>query len=257
MSAETIIKSEARNILKNNFVSAVIAFLIVLLPVFMIDGATTAISCAILNLSLDEEISSVLIFSIGYPLEFIAGYLLSPVLNGYIRAFYNAAYTEKIDLKDVFYYFSSERYRDTLRLNIQYTLRMILPVILLYLPLMIFDIICSTTESDFYGSVLYNNIYFILAALSTIAATLYSLRYFTLFTVGIDYPQLTTQQAFEYNKYIMKYRIHSATKLIFSFTPWILLSLLVLPLFYVVPYITQSLCVSAKWMTKAAIAKES
>ena len=51
----------------------------------------------------------------------------------------------------------------------------------------------------------------------------------------------------------MKNRTGSAAKLIFSFTPWILLCLLILPMLYVIPYMTQSLCVSAKWMTKAAL----
>ena len=51
----------------------------------------------------------------------------------------------------------------------------------------------------------------------------------------------------------MKQRTGDVAKLIFSFTPWMLLGLLVLPLLYVIPYITQSLCVSAKWLTKSAL----
>lgn len=253
MSAEAIIKSEARKVLKNNYVSAVMAFLIVLLPVYMINGATTAISCAILNFALDEKVLSILIFCIVYPLEFIAGYLLSPVINGYIRAYYKAAYTDKIELKDVFYYFSAEHYGKALRLNIQFIIRILLPAILLYFPLIIFENVSFCINTDFYGSVLYNNFYFIFAVLSTISVTLYSLRYFTLFTVSVDNPQFAPRQVFEYNRFIMQYRTGSAAKLIFSFTPWMLLGLLVLPLFYIIPYMTQSLCVSAKWMTKAAL----
>ena len=82
---------------------------------------------------------------------------------------------------------------------------------------------------------------------------MYSLRYFTVFTVSADNPDFSPKQVFQYNKYIMKNRTGSAAKLIFSFTPWILLCLLILPMLYVIPYMTQSLCVSAKWMTKAAL----
>ncbi|MBQ6411983.1 MAG: DUF975 family protein [Ruminococcus sp.] len=253
MSPEAIVKAQARNILKQNYVKAIVAMLIVLLPFYMIDGATTAISCAIMNLISDEQVSTAVIYSIGYPVELIAGYLLSPVINGYVRAYYKAAYTNSIELRDVFYYFGAGRYGNALSLNIRVILRMLLPVLVLYLPLIIFETVSVNLDSDFYGSVLYNDFYFILAVLSTVTTTLYSTRYFTVFTVSADNPQFTPSQVFAYNKYIMKYRTGSAAKLIFSFTPWLLLGLLVLPLLYVIPYMTQSLCVSAKWMTKAAL----
>ena len=48
-----------------------------------------------------------LVYSIGYPVEVIMAFLFSPIINGYIRAFYKAAYTESIDMKDVFFYFGS------------------------------------------------------------------------------------------------------------------------------------------------------
>ena len=227
--------------------------LIVLLPFYMIDGTTTALSCAIIKLVSDEQVSSVLVYAVGYPVELIAGFLLSPVINGYIRAYYRSAYTEKMDLKDVFFYFSAGHYGSALSLNIRWIIRMLLPILLLYSPLIIYEIVSSGMDSDFYGSVLYKNFYFILAVLSTVTTTLYSLRYFTLFTVSADNPQFTPSQVFEYNRYIMRHRTGSAAKLVFSFTPWLLLGLLVLPLLYVIPYMTMSLSVSAKWMTKAAL----
>ena len=227
--------------------------LIALLPFYIIDGTTTAISCGILDHVKDETLSTILIYSIGYTVELIAGFLLSPVINGCIRAYYKAAYTNNIELRDVFWYFSSGRYGQALALNIRFILRMLLPTLLLYAPLIAFEIISANLSSDFGESVLYHNIYFILAVLSTLTTVLYSLRYFTVFTVSADNPQFTPKQVFAYNKYIMHNKTGSAAKLIFSFTPWLLLCLLILPMLYVIPYLTQSLCVSAKWMTKAAI----
>ena len=253
LSAEAIIKQQARSILKHNFVRAIIALLIVLLPLYIIDGTTTVISYTVMSLVSDESLASILIYSIGYTAEIAAGFLLSPVINGYVRAFYRAAYNNSIDLRDVFFCFRRGQYGRTLRLNLSPTLRMLLPILLFYAPLIIYEIISVNLTGEFYGSVLYNDFYFMLSVLSTIATVLYSLRYFTIFTVSADNPQFTPKQVFAYNKYIMQYKTGSAAKLIFSFTPWMLLCLLVLPMLYVIPYMTQSLCVSAKWMTKASL----
>lgn len=256
MSAEAIIKSQARSILKQNFVKAIIALLILLLPYYIIDGATTVLSYTVMDLVSDESLAGTLIYSIGYPVEITAFFLFSPVINGYIRAFYRASYSNCIDLSDVFYCFSRGRYGKALRLNLSVFLRMLLPLMLLYAPLIIYEIVAFNIEGDFYGSVLYHNFYFLFSVLSTTAAVLYSLRYYTVFTVSADNPQFSTKQVFAYNKYIMQYRTASAAKLIFSFVPWMLLCLLVLPMLYVIPYITMSLCVSAKWMTKASLEVE-
>ena len=253
MSAEAIIKTQARGILKHNFVKAVLALLIVLIPYSIMDGTTTVISCLIPQFISDETTSMFLVYSIGYPVEIMMLFLFSPIINGYIRAHYKAAYTENIDLKDVFYHFSSGRYFSALSLNIRFILRMFLPALILFAPLIAFVIISSVYAPEFSKTLLYNDFCFILTVLSAITTTLYSLRYFTVFTVSADNPDFTPKEVFQYNKMIMKQRTGDAAKLLFSFTPWILLCLLILPMLYVIPYMTQSLCISAKWMTKAAL----
>lgn len=254
MSAEKVIKKQARDALKHNYPKAIIAMVVALLPVYMIDGATTVISCSFIKLFADNDtMRDALIYGIGYSAEFILGFLFSPVINGFIRAFYRNGYTQDMDLKDLFHYFEGGRYMKTLGLNIRFILRMLIPVLLLYLPLIIYEIICSSVGGDFYGSIVYRDFFFLLSVLSAITTTLYSLKYFTVFTVCVENEDLSPQQVFNYSKYIMKNNTGSAAKLIFSFTPWLLLCLLILPMLYVIPYMTQSLCIAAKWMTKAAI----
>ncbi len=253
MSAEAIIKSQARGILKHNFVKAIMALLIVLIPYSIMDGTTTVISCLIPQFISDESTSMMLVYSIGYPVEIIMLFLFSPIINGYIRANYKAAYTENIDLKDVFYHFGSGRYFNALSLNIRFIIRMFLPALILYAPLIAYVVISSIYAPEFSNTVLYYDFYFILTVLSTLTTALYSLRYFTVFTVSADNPDFTPKEVFRYNKIIMKHRTGDAAKLLLSFTPWLLLCLLILPMLYVIPYMTQSLCISAKWMTKAAL----
>ena len=253
LTAEAIIKRQARDILKHNYVKAITALLIVLLPFMIIDGTTTVISCAVLDLVADEKTADIIIQAVGYPVTVIAWFFFSPVFNGYIRAYYNAAKTGRFDLNDSFYYFQRGKYAFALKLNIRFVIRMLLPVIIMFAPLIIFEIVSvNLLSEDFYGSVAYNDFYFILAVLSSITTTLYSLRYFTVFTIAAENEYLEPKQIFGYSKYIMKRQTGSAAKLIFSFTPWMLLCLLILPMLYVLPYMTQSLCIGAKWMTKAA-----
>lgn len=254
LTAEAIIKQQARGILKHNYPAAIIALLILLLPFCIIDGTTTVISFTVTELVHDDDLARILVYSIGYPVEIVMGILYSPVINGYVRAFYKAAYSNTIELRDVYYCFNRGRYGKALRLNLSVMLRMLIPILLFFMPLFIYEIISlNITTGDFYGSLLYHNFYFILSLLSTIVTVLYSLRYFTVFTVSADNPQFTPKQVFAYNHYIMQDKTGDAAKLIVSFTPWMLLCLLVLPMLYVIPYMTQSLCVSAKWMTKATL----
>ena len=250
MSAEAIIKKQARDTLKNNFPKAVIALLIVLLPYYIVDGCTTVISCIFSFLISDSGLRSILIYTLGYTFEILAFFFFSPVINGYIRAYYNTSYTGSMDLTDLYWYFEGDRYKKALAMNLGSLLRLLLPAAILYLPLILFEIFCAQTDS-FYGSLLYTDTFFILSALSTTALFIYSLRYFTAYTISCDIESLTPKQAFEYSKHIMSGRTGSMSKLVLSFIPWLLLCLLVLPALYVIPYLTQSVCISAKWMTKA------
>ena len=251
MSAEAIIKRQARDTLRNNYPKALTALIIVLIPYYIIDGGTTILSCVFSYLIKDEAVRGVLIYSVGYTLEVLALFFFSPVINGYIRAHYNAAYTGEIDLADVYYYFSGGRYKKALALNIRYILRLLLPAALFYLPVIALAIIAPQVGGGFSDSLLYNDLFFLLNVISTTCLLLYSLRYFIVFTIQADIENLTPGKSFEYSRYVMKNRVGSAAKLALSFIPWFLLCLLVLPTLYVIPYFTQSLCISAKWMTKA------
>lgn len=253
MSAEAIIKSQARKTLSNNWVPAIAALLIALLPLYMIDGTTTVTSGLIVSLIKDESLAGILVYSIGIPVELIAGFLLSPVINGYVCAYYRCAQTQRMEIGDVFRYFEKGRYGAALRLNLSLFLRLLLPTLLLFLPYLIFLTLSVTViDESFLGTVVYNDISFVLAVLSTTATALYALRYFTVYAVSIDEEYASTKQVFERNREIMRGHTGSAAKLLLSFTPWLLLCLTILPMLYVIPYMTQSLCISAKWLKHAA-----
>ena len=252
MSAESIIKAQARTLLKKHWVKAIAALLMTFVPFYIIDGSTTLLSCTLAEFISDADFAQLLAYSIGIPIEVIGLFLFTPMINGYIRAYYLAACLGEFDIGDVFYYFRTGRYAKALLLNLNLLLRMLLPAILFFSPLAAFEIISMyVIGGDFYDLVIYHDAYFLLSVLSTVTTTLYATRYFTVFTTSIDFETLSVREIFRTTSNIMKHKTGSAAKLIFSFIPWLLLCLLVLPALYVIPYMTQSLCIGAKWMTKA------
>ena len=252
LSPQATVRAQARDALKNNYAQAVIAFAAALLPIFLLDGATTAAVCIISEFRLRSDVAAILIISIGTALSLTGGILASPFINGFVRVFYRNSFTRDMELNDLFYYFEKGRYSRTLTLNVSFLLRMLIPAALAYLPVFIYAYVCLYAGGMFITTVLYMDFYVILIILSTIILTLYALRYFTVLTLYVENGDLSNRELFRASKYIMRSQSLSAAKLIFSYTPWMLLCFTVLPILYVVPYMTQGLCIGAKWMTRAA-----
>lgn len=252
LSPQAAVKAQARSALKHKYASAVIALLIALVPLFLIDTAVIGLVGVINLITSNRETQAVLFTAIAYPVALMAGVLLSPFLNGFVRVYYRNALSGEMDLNDLFYYFGKYRYSRTLLLNLSFALRLLLPGLCFFLPVVFYAVICYQLNNGFYGSVLYDDFYFILTVMSTTVLTLYSLKYFTVLTLYVEDGEQRNKEIFRASKYIMSGQAGNAAKLIFSYTPWILLCLTVLPMLYVIPYMTQGLCIGAKWMTRAA-----
>ena len=248
LSPSAIVRSQARQTLKGNYAAAVGAFMVLLLPVYLVEGLAVIIDAILYQLISDRVLYGVLEIVILTPVIILSIVFLSPLLNGFIRIFYKSAYTRKCNFSDLFYYFSSGRYHNTLHLNLALTIRLMLPAVMCFLPLIAYYIFCFSLMPDFVGTTLYMDFEFILAVMSAILLILYSLKYFVVFALYCEDDSADVQTIFRASKEIMNEQKSSATKLIFSFTPWMLLCLLIIPALYVVPYMTQSLCIGAKWM---------
>lgn len=257
MSPQAIVRAQARKALQHNYAKAITALVAALLPLFLIDAAIVILICVFRLFSLEANTIDILNIAVIDPIVILLGVVLSPLMNGYIRVYYRNALYGEMDLKDLYYYFERGRYSRTLQLNLSMLLRLLLPAILFFLPLIVYEIISLNLKNGFYGSVLYSDFYFLLAVLSTVILTLYSLKYFTVFTLNVENEELSVSALFQSSKRIMSEHSGDAAKLIFSYTPWMLLCLSVLPLLYVVPYMTQGLCIGAKWFTRTANIEEN
>ena len=249
MSPSAIVRAQARLTLKGNYVAAVAAFAILLLPVYINQGLSYVIGAFLMAAFSDAVLIGALGIIILTPLSIIVGVLLSPLFNGYIRLFYQAALTKQFDMKALFYYFQKGKYQKTLLLNLSFLVRIMLPAILCFLPLFLYEILCYSFFQGFTETVLFKDFSFILSILSMILLILYAMKYFVLFTLYCTDEDEDIRELFIRSKRIMKHQKSAATSLFFSFTPWMLLCILILPALYVVPYMTQSLCIGAKWMT--------
>ena len=248
LSPQAAVRAQARDALKNQWPTAVIAFVIALIPLYLIDGLCTAIVCMITSLITDEALQKIAADLILYPVMLVMGLLLSPLFNGMIRLFYRNGTEGRLNIRDLIYFFNKDRYGRALRFNLSFALRMIIPVILFFLPAMIYQVICQHFESDFLNSVIYIDCSFILYALSVMLVVLYSLKYFFAFTIFAEDQEQSAGEIFRLSKRINYQFSGSAVKLLFSYTPWILLCMTILPILYVGPYLIQGLCIGAKWM---------
>ena len=250
MSPQVAVRAQARDALRHRWPAAVLGFAVLILAFTVVDGVSSVLYYLFRSCVSDDGVLSLLTYAALYPAGIVCAILISPVLNGYIRMFYRNALYDRMEPADLFRYFSRDRYARTLRLNLGFILRLFLPAVLFYSPVFGFVAIAKYLGGGFYASVLYSDVFFILCILSTMLLVLYSLRYFVVFTLYAENDRLSAKELFRMSALLMRSHASSAAKLIFSYTPWMLLCLTILPMIYVVPYMTQGLCIGAKWMSR-------
>jgi uncharacterized membrane protein len=257
LSPQAIVRAQAREALKNQWATAVIALLILLIPLYLIDGMCTAIACTVVSIITDEAAQNFVANLIIYPVLLIVGFLFSPIFNGYVRLFYRNGVEGKMDIRDLIWFFAARRYGAALRFNLSFAVRMIIPFLLFFIPVAVYEIVCRYIGDHFTDTVLYADCYFILCVLSVVLVMIYSLKYFFAFTIFAEDQTRSAGEIFRMSKRIHMQFSGSAAKLLFSYTPWFLLCMTILPILYVAPYLTQGMCIGAKWMRASYYEAES
>lgn len=255
MSAEKIIKSQARNKLRTGgWMKAVSAVLLLFLMVLIIDCIVSLETLIIESLKDSGVVwqlygNSTLYYTLtelcNVP-PLVIAFLLSPVLIGFVKMFYGAFCNgHDFDFSDLFFFFVEKRYKKSLFFVLGYVARMILPSIVFFLPVAIFSAIAQLLAAQ--SSVIDTGIA-VLSILSYILLLLYSIRYFAAALLFCEDNTQPVRYYFTASKQIINNHTKEIVKLILSFIPWILLSVTVIPILYTLPYISQSLCISGKWL---------
>ena len=263
MTPESIIKQQSKKILSNGLWACTIsAFLLV---------STCVIICAscfeLVNFLFEQvvsennikafselSLSNILFLVIGNVLCIIISLLFSVIINGYIRFFYKAAKGQQPKISEVFHYFmSGKEFFFALNMNLRIILYNLGWALLFFLP----TIAVIAVYLIFEGVVVQAQA---LVVINTIASLLLlsivNAKYFLAEPLHVENGELSARQCLSKSKEIMKNNASKIIKLTFSFTPQLLLCLLLLPMLYVLPLLTTAQCVSSKWILESQNGEE-
>ena len=254
MSAEKIIRKQGRELLQHNYVAALVGLLMISF-VFVIYDTLTSVSSLLIMMTcegMSDEVTDIIIYSVGLPVGIGAVYLCSPVFIGYERMYRRASVScERFDPADLFYCFHKGRYGRALRLNLSLTVRMLVPALVASLPPVIYYILSVNVFEHFYDTPTYRLYMFILVICSVFLTVMWGFRYFAVYALYNDYDYMSVREIFAYNREVANSAGNKPVQLLLSFIPWLLLCIAVLPMLYVIPYLSASFATSCKWLTKA------
>lgn len=252
MRPEKIIRSQAKEALKGNWIAAVSGVFVLLAVIFLIDvfyelllNLTGIISGN--TLKKGGEFALIIILCA----TFLFYFALSPFKNGYLRLCYNIAQGRSDGLRDIFYYFSGIKvYFKALQFNIIIMLKKILYALISFIPYflcLLFELVLFTNfiKPTSSTNALFDTLEFVLMIIGSVSTVIISIRLIIPEFVFVDNPEANT---FGIAKFISSTHLREYYKLVFSFAFWILSCFFVLPGLYVIPYLTTSLGTSSKWL---------
>lgn len=249
MSTEQIIKSQAREKLKNSGWSKALIGLAVILIMYMIIESIATIETIILDtFSLTEKAQFITKVLCGSAVT-ASVFLLSPIVLGYLKML--CTDDKDYNMNDVVYYFSSfKRYSKAIAFIFSFVFRMIIPTILCFSLVIALFVIKNFWLKEAFDNTIYN-LTLILFVITSILWTLrYSLKYFISFYLMCCDENKAISYYFNTSKAVMREHNVDVVRLFNRFWGWIILCITVLPLIYVLPYFTQTMCISAKWLSQ-------
>ncbi len=249
MSAEKIIKSQAREKLKHGgWPKALFALALVVIAYMVIECIDTLLQTVYQMINPDETMQYVVQTVLGFVLV-ISVFLFCPVVMGFFRMFYTDE--NNYNISDVLYYFSSfKKYILALKYQLMLYVRLLLAAVVFYiLPAVLYvtlRYLSDNGELDIGGTIAV----VLLTVSSTILLLIYNIRYYVSLFLLCENENEDTAYYFKTSKEIMRGHETDVMKLFLSFIWWILLSITGLPALYTIPYIAQSVCLSGKWLTQ-------
>ncbi len=253
MNINETIKSQSGNALKDNRIAATAGFLLLAAAisfvyiVFLIIGTAGDIW---------EENGAVkagndIYFMIMMCICVLTAIAVSPFKNGFMKLCYNIAKGNKGDVSDMFYFFKRNKYLNTIEFNLILTLKILLRIAIGLIPYFAVKVLTYFFSVQLLTTVTANDIFEIISAvlfvLGCIAGLILSVKLFADEFAYIEYED-NFETVFKASKTIKKKYSKSYYALFFSFVPWVLLSLLVIPAIYVLPYLTTAFANSSKWL---------
>ncbi len=249
MSAEKMIKKEAKAMLSKNWPSAVMA-LLVLIFIPMISGIAVLTAYDFLG---ESDVSSILhnepvravMFVLLHILAVVSLVLLSPLYNGFVRFYSKAACGGDAEMSDVFHFFESKQLYKSAVIYMAGVLVRCLGILLVCEAPAI--AVAAISADDIYDN---GGLQFIVISLAVIGfiCNFLWLHRFALQMMLFSHYDYDGVSAAKEGMLAAKGNIGKLIKLSFSFILWMLSTFFIVPLLYVCPYMTCSYFVSAKYI---------
>ncbi len=241
-AGSNIVKITAKTALKGNMLNSVFSSLIVIISTLIFNCISSVVS-----------IFAGSIFStVFYILSLL--FLVFPLVMGLIRYFWRLILGVVDNPISVFYYLSSKNlYLKTLGLLFSAILKTLPVAILLFLPSFfawlfsksfLFDLIDVSTPI---WSANFTYIFLFLRAIAGAILIVYLLKFYISPILFVADENIDVSEALHMSSMISKRTKLDFIYLFFSFLGWILLSLLVMPMFFTIPYILTSYAVHTRF----------
>lgn len=178
-----------------------------------------------------------------------------PLLYGALRWFWFSSLEADVPISEVFCYFSDGReYLRAISLSFRVFVRIVGILFLCFLPTLLIEAARSPyTYQLFHSSMPYwvSSIWAfgrLMTLFGTVLSVILLLRYFAAPILMINDPSISPQEALNLSVIISKNANGKTLGFLFSFFGWYLLSLLVVPLLYIIPYFLCSYAVYCRYL---------
>lgn len=256
MKIEKQIRFQAKDALKDNWISPLSGlFLLIAVNTLLVTLVYTA--GFFMNIFTDEgELKSgcVITYTIIVCSSVLIAVLISPLKNGFMKICYKLSNGEEADYGDMFYFFSGNKYFQTLQFNLILAVKIIINILIGLIPFFILNITAWAFSLQLLTTVTANEIFsyanITLFVLGIIIAVLLSVKIIVSEFIFIDNDADDLAEVFAASRNILKKHKRDINNLFYSFILWIALCFFVFPALYVIPYITTAFATSSKWLIK-------
>lgn len=241
-AGNSVVKLTAKTALKNNWLKCIAASL------------SLIFSCLISLIAADYA-SYISNDAVGYIFLAAVGiFLIFPLFLGVVRFFWRMIFGADDMQLVIFHYFSDkEKYKRALRLSASLAIRAVGFAAVMFLPAIVIDIFSGVKVYDMMDipiPIWTGNLYYLTVFLKTVASVVLFFvmsRYYLAPILVVADEDMDVAEAMHMSCTLSRDTGLDFIYLIFSFLGWLLVSVLIFPLVFTLPYFTTSICVHARF----------
>lgn len=241
-TSSNIVKKTAKSALKGNYLKSVM-----LSAEFVFAALIVYIALALLSFVFSEWAVNILLILFSL-------FIMAPAALGLIRAFWRIMWDSEDKAEIIFYYFSSKKlYKKALKLIFNLAFKFLWIGLLLLIPSIITDTLSSVKVYDLFGlsaPAFASNLWVLSAFLRASAFIILiaiMLKYYLAPFLFVADEDMDVMEAIHKSTVLTRATAVDFLILVLSFLGWILLSVLVIPLIFTLPYMVMSYVVHSRF----------